>query len=717
MLLLLLACTPVSKPPADDSAPLDTGATAALSDDPCERVRAGPGADGGIIALSEAHADVRLFGAAGDFATADAGLIAALDVEDPASAPDLDAYAAAVEGVCVLDADPTALGAAAVEQRGGVWWVTPGTGDVSVPDDGAPVALDLRGLPATGELDAALRVALAAVAVGDVSLPNRKVRAWNGLVDQVFSASNAYSTALETVPGDIVTGTRTSGVLYVVTEARLAPAAAELAGAVALGGHGHIVGADVLAAVSEMVWSPVGDRGLAWRGELLQGEDTWPDVVPAALRTDAPEEGVATLDPDTLAAPALGGDDRSGIKRRDPWEEVVDTSQTVATYRAALVISHGMLRRFYPYFDVVGDDLDARLLEVLADPIDPTDIAAQRARLGRLGNVLSDGHMFTGTYAGGWYAGFADVSWALHEGLPVVADSAAPGLDRGDTVVAVDGVPITSLRDDWLAWHGGATDGYRLDVSYRELWYLKGDTTFTLRDPDGVEEDVVVTPTDGANRASLDFAWYTRPNGTLDDFGYPEIAYLDLASEVTTTLAEVEATIALAEEALIVDMRGYPGVNHYEVMDLLVAGAYASPQFRTHTWTGPGLHAVEEEQYALEGDADAYTGTIVLLVSPVTVSAAENFSQMLVGAGRVVAVVGSESSAGTNGNITGVRLPGGYYLSFTGMEVRNPDGSEFHGQGIRADLIVNPTPADLRDGRDAVLEAAVDLLTTGSGAR
>lgn len=82
---------------------------------------------------------------------------------------------------------------------------------------------------------------------------------------------------------------------------------------------------------------------------------------------------------------------------------------------------------------------------------------------------------------------------------------------------------------------------------------------------------------------------------------------------------------------------------------------------------------------------------------------------MLVGADRLTALIG-ERSAGTNGNITGAMLPGSFFFTFTGMEVLFPDGSTLHGVGIEPDLEVIPSQADLRDGIDPELLAAIEVL-------
>ena len=62
------------------------------------------------------------------------------------------------------------------------------------------------------------------------------------------------------------------------------------------------------------------------------------------------------------------------------------------------------------------------------------------------------------------------------------------------------------------------------------------------------------------------------------------------------------------------------------------------------------------------------------------------------------------------GNITALSLPGGFLFSYTGMEVRNVNDSRFHGIGIVPDVTVPVTAADLRDGIDRDLLAALDIL-------
>ncbi|HYM60391.1 MAG TPA: S41 family peptidase, partial [Thermoanaerobaculia bacterium] len=69
-----------------------------------------------------------------------------------------------------------------------------------------------------------------------------------------------------------------------------------------------------------------------------------------------------------------------------------------------------------------------------------------------------------------------------------------------------------------------------------------------------------------------------------------------------------------------------------------------------------------------------------------------------------------EPTAGTNGDINRIRLPGGYTISFTGMKVLKHDGSPHHGVGIRPTIRASRTIAGVAAGRDEQLEKAIAVV-------
>jgi C-terminal processing protease CtpA/Prc len=77
---------------------------------------------------------------------------------------------------------------------------------------------------------------------------------------------------------------------------------------------------------------------------------------------------------------------------------------------------------------------------------------------------------------------------------------------------------------------------------------------------------------------------------------------------------------------------------------------------------------------------------------------------------RLAEIVGAPT-AGTNGNVNSIRLPGGFAVAFTGMKVLKHDGSQHHGVGIQPTIRVTPTRRAITAGRDELLERAIQAVT------
>jgi C-terminal processing protease CtpA/Prc len=73
-----------------------------------------------------------------------------------------------------------------------------------------------------------------------------------------------------------------------------------------------------------------------------------------------------------------------------------------------------------------------------------------------------------------------------------------------------------------------------------------------------------------------------------------------------------------------------------------------------------------------------------------------------------VTIVG-EPTFGANGDVSRIKLPGGYLFVFTGMIVTTHAGERIHAKGFQPDVPVTPTIEGIRAGRDEVLERAVEV--------
>jgi len=103
-----------------------------------------------------------------------------------------------------------------------------------------------------------------------------------------------------------------------------------------------------------------------------------------------------------------------------------------------------------------------------------------------------------------------------------------------------------------------------------------------------------------------------------------------------------------------------------------------------------------------------YNGPVVLLTNRVTASAAEDLVVMLQGNNRA-AVIG-EPTSGTTGQPIFFDLPGGGRVQVCTCLCRYPDGRSFVGVGVQPDVLVKRTIKGIANGRDEVIEAAIDYL-------
>ncbi len=84
------------------------------------------------------------------------------------------------------------------------------------------------------------------------------------------------------------------------------------------------------------------------------------------------------------------------------------------------------------------------------------------------------------------------------------------------------------------------------------------------------------------------------------------------------------------------------------------------------------------------------------------------FTTMALQTADNVVTVGSQT-AGADGNVSTLELGGGIKTSISGIGIFYPDGTETQRKGVKVDVEVYPTIQGLREGRDEVLEKALEL--------
>ncbi|MCS4200953.1 S41 family peptidase [Salinibacter ruber] len=378
-----------------------------------------------------------------------------------------------------------------------------------------------------------------------------------------------------------------------------------------------------------------------------------------------------------------------------------------------MTIAWNVFQHFYPYFEAVDVDWDAVLTRTfrraLADDTSTTEFVQT---LRRMVAQLEDGHgrvhHSQESSSSGLPVRFGRI------GDEIVVVDTAGHLDRtlcpdiGDVVVSIGGRPPEQRLQERKLYISGSpqwTEGRALQKLGR------GDpgspVSLTVRRVNA-ENTCKVT------RSDRRIPWRQlrvddRPN-TVDTLR-AGVRYVDLTRAEWPTLRQHLGELADADR-VVFDLRGYPTGGARKLLPHLSGDTLQSARFQVPQLIYPDQKNLvgydASGRWTLPPEEPQITGDVAFLTGPGAISYAESIMG-IVGHYDLGTIVG-QPTAGTNGNINPFELPGGYKVWWTGMRVRKHDGSQHHLVGIRPDIEAERTIEGVRNGRDEVLEKALEVL-------
>ena len=384
-----------------------------------------------------------------------------------------------------------------------------------------------------------------------------------------------------------------------------------------------------------------------------------------------------------------------------------------AGYRLlALFRFWNMVEYWFPYRDVMDEDWDAVLREFVPRLVAAKEFDAYKTELMALIAHVHD------THANLWSSldvrpprGTATVPVAVRfvEDRAMVTGWAntrlgpASGIEIGDVIESIGGERVSKLVDRWRPLYAASNEPTRLrDVARQLLKGAPGPVTLEVS-RDGKRRTIEAT------RVSLDSldlrsAWRQDHPGPAYRKLSEDVAYLRLEP---TKRDSVPAYFKRAARAklLVLDHRGYPSdFPIFQIGGRLVQDRTPFVKFTVGDARNPGSFAFGSP-LVLTPISPYFEGKIAILVDETTQSSAEYHSLAFRAAPNAI-VVGS-TTAGADGNVSSIPLPGGLRTLFSGIGVFWPDGRPTQRVGIVPDVVAKPTIAGLKAGRDEVLEAAV----------
>lgn len=211
------------------------------------------------------------------------------------------------------------------------------------------------------------------------------------------------------------------------------------------------------------------------------------------------------------------------------------------------------------------------------------------------------------------------------------------------------------------------------------------------------------------------------------------IGYITLANIEEKDFAEIKQTFK-DTKGIIIDIRNYPSTpSFFPLGAYFVSEPTAFVKITEANLNNPGEFSFQRTGY-IDPDysapkvgyqtglpkyfgssqpnsntaIDNYKGKLVVLVNEKSQSQAE-FTAMAFRAAKNTTIIGS-TTAGADGDVSRIPLPGGLSTMISGIGIYYPDGIETQRKGIVPDVIVKPTIEGIKKGKDEVLEKAIEII-------
>lgn len=312
---------------------------------------------------------------------------------------------------------------------------------------------------------------------------------------------------------------------------------------------------------------------------------------------------------------------------------------------------------------------------------------------------------------------------ALVDDKVVITDVWSPsltnnGLKPGLEITHINNIPIRQYAEKNIMPYQSSSTIQDLEVRTYNYMLLSGpkseDLELRLQDGKGKVYDKKISRTGYTDLTgmpqSLEFRTLEGNVGYLALNSFSDDRVPKMFDSVYSSLEKTEA--------LILDLRRNGGGA--DGIALYILGCLTDKKMKTSHWRSPQYvpslrvwgrnkdwYTEESEDYAFDVKR-FYNKPVILLISARTFSAAEDFTVVFDYMKRGTII--GEATGGSTGQPIMYKLPGGGLTRICTKRDTYPDGKEFVGKGIQPGITVHPSLSDLRQGRDTVLERALERL-------
>jgi len=374
-----------------------------------------------------------------------------------------------------------------------------------------------------------------------------------------------------------------------------------------------------------------------------------------------------------------------------------------------------MINYFFPYKHLIDKDWDSVLNEYIPIFINAQNELAYELAATQIIGDIKDTH--ANVWGGNnkievWKGNlYAPVHVRFVENKLVVTDyydwalKDEVGLEIGDVITKIGGKTINEIISESSKYYPASNQPTRLRNMSADMLRSNNTELEIQYIKDGVLKTKILKL---YTKSYLNiYRWYRKSEEKCYKLLNDRVGYVTLMSIKDADIPEIKRDFK-DTKGIIIDIRNYPSsFVPFKLGSFFVSKSTPFVKFTSGNINNPGEFKFTKA-IKIPRSKKSYKGKLIVLVNELSQSQAE-YTAMAFRAGDNTSIIGS-TTAGADGNVSEIMLPGGLKTWISGIGVYYPNGEETQRVGIIPDIEVKPTIEGIKNGKDELVEKAIELI-------